>query len=307
MDRWCATVGAAALDTLPEMRAPRSLDSLVVISWNSNVGGGDVLGFLQDQFGVTCRDPDTSLRLSVPVEFVLLLQEAHRQSEHIPPVESGSDVPDRIVPEPRPGTQLDVVELADRCGLALVYVPSARNGHEFLEDKGNAILSTLPLREPLAIELPFEAGRKVAVGATVFLAPTDSLRLVSVHLDVASTLARAITTGNSWRLRQGLGLVEGLTLADGDPQIATIVAGDFNTWTGDETVVRHMYDYFPESPPQGKPRTRGAFPTDYLFFRNADTRVTLVSGPEILKEDYYSDHLPLVAVLRATRSGPPGP
>jgi hypothetical protein len=46
-------------------------------------------------------------------------------------------------------------------------VPSARNGPQTIaaerEDKGNAILSTLSLKDLIAIELPFEAGRKVAV------------------------------------------------------------------------------------------------------------------------------------------------
>jgi endonuclease/exonuclease/phosphatase family metal-dependent hydrolase len=176
------------------------------------------------------------------------------------------------------------------------------------EDKGNAVLSTLPLRRLVAIELPFEAGRKVAVGATVFLTPTDSLQLVSVHLDVASTLARAVSTGNSWRLRQGLGFVEGLQLADSvGSTIATLAAGDFNTWSGDETVIRHMYDYFPESPPQGSRRTRGSFPTDYLFFRQAGTTVVLLDGPEILEERYHSDHLPLVATVGAAGLPSPGP
>ena len=318
LDQWCATVGSAVYDTMPDthMVGSRVSDSLVVVSWNVNVGGGDVLAFLEDRLGVTCGGVRAA---EGSPHFALLLQEAHRRSAAIPPAESGPTIPDRIVPEPRPGPDLDVVQLADRCGLSFVYVPSARNGSDVIsadsvtpdtlrEDKGNAVLSTLPLRRLVAIELPFEAGRKVAVGATVFLTPTDSVQLVSVHLDVASTLARAVSTGNSWRLRQGLGFVEGLQLADSaGSTIATLAAGDFNTWSGDETVIRHMYDYFPESPPQGKHRTRGSFPTDYLFFRQAGTAVVLLDGPEILEERYHSDHLPLVATVGAGDLPSPGP
>ena len=92
----------------------------------------------------------------------------------------------------------------------------------------------------------FEAGRKVAVGATLD-GPGEPLRIVSVHLDVASSLIRTLVTGNGTRLRQSEGLAEGLDLAD--PTIATVAGGDFNTWSETETALQRFSRRYPESPP----------------------------------------------------------
>jgi endonuclease/exonuclease/phosphatase family metal-dependent hydrolase len=56
-----------------------------------------------------------------------------------------------------------------------------RNGAE-RTDRGNAILSTLPLGDAAAVELPFEYQRRAAVVASLDLGP-ERLRLVSAHLD----------------------------------------------------------------------------------------------------------------------------
>ena len=92
--------------------------------------------------------------------------------------------------------------MAEQCGLALFYVPSARNGPnepgQVPEDKGNAILSTLPLADLAAIELPFESGRKVAVVATIPGPSGERIRVASVHLDLASTLTRTFPDSPPW-------------------------------------------------------------------------------------------------------------
>jgi endonuclease/exonuclease/phosphatase family metal-dependent hydrolase len=79
------------------------------------------------------------------------------------------------------GLQEDVVETAHALGLNLRYAPSMRNGPS-RSDRGNAILSTLPLEEARAIELPLVLQRRVAVSANITLGGLR-LRLISAHLD----------------------------------------------------------------------------------------------------------------------------
>ena len=179
---------------------------------------------------------------------------------------------------------------------AVVYVPSARNGPDNgarpSEDKGNAILSTLPLSAPVAIDLPFEAGRKVAVTADIRITGRPTIRVVSAHLDLA------VLTGNQTRARQASGLIEALDLLDGRlPGVsATVVGADLNTWAPDETAALLMRRAFPQSPPWDGRATRGSFPTDHLFFRSR------VDGPQVsdyrvVESNYHSDHLARIVLL----------
>lgn len=306
--RACGTVGPSVVDSIPPARfsALGPEDSLAVVAWNIAIGGGDVPRFLQEVLGYGCH-PTSTGRSADFSHFVLLIQEAHRRSEAIPAAPPSFRVARRIVPESPPAGWPDIVELARRCGLALYYEPSQRNGPETIEgrreDKGNAILSTLPLRDLMAIELPFEAGRKVAVGATVEGSGGAKLRLVSVHLDVSSPLYRTLSTGNTGRLRQSLGLLEALALAEtsGAPlrpcgatphPIATVAAGDFNTSSASESALDQMRLCFPESPPWDGKATRASFPTDFIFYRQAgDGRIRYLEGSERrIDELYGSDH-----------------
>ena len=97
--------------------------------------------------------------------------------------------------------RLDVLEVAERCGLAVVYVAAARNGVEprdgLREDKGVSIVSTLPLSDVIGIELPYEAARRVAIAATLHDDAGDSLRLVSAHLISSPPPSRVLATGNA--------------------------------------------------------------------------------------------------------------
>jgi endonuclease/exonuclease/phosphatase family metal-dependent hydrolase len=77
--------------------------------------------------------------------------------------------------------QEDVVEAAHGLGLNLRYAPSMRNG-ALQSDRGNAILSSLPLEEAHATELPLVLQRRVVVSAAITLGGRK-LHLVSAHLD----------------------------------------------------------------------------------------------------------------------------
>ncbi len=316
---WCATLGPPVIDSLPAARFPawQAGQPLAVITWNTHVGGGHLVELLEGELGFSC-DQQTRATAESFSHFVLLLQEVYRRSERVPDLPAQSAIPRRIMPDERPEAGLDIVGVARECGLALVYIPSMRNGHQSYdggrEDRGNAILSTLALSDFIAIEIPFEASRKVAVGATVRTARGDSLRLISVHLDVSASLFRIFTTGNATRVRQSRGFVEALAMAEearggvsaGYP-IATVAAGDFNTWSVDDTAIRETRKSFPDSPASNGVPTRGGFPTDFIFFREANDGgggegggggggVALIEDSFRRIEDAYdSDHRALIA------------
>jgi endonuclease/exonuclease/phosphatase family metal-dependent hydrolase len=161
-------------------------------------------------------------------------------------------------------------------------------------------------------ELPYEAARRVAVAATVHDRSGERLRLVSVHLISAAGPARILATGNGSRLRQALAVIDALRQLDLDlagagsdaPSrypISTLLAGDLNTWSNRESTLRHLREHFPDSPPPPEEGTRGPFPTDHLFFRQAagtDAPALIGGSYTRLENRYHSDHHPLVAWLR---------
>ena len=55
---------------------------------------------------------------------------------------------------PRDPESMDIDDHAASLGLSILYVPSMRNGPDLREDRGNAIISTEPLLDPFALELP---------------------------------------------------------------------------------------------------------------------------------------------------------
>ena len=315
LEQWCQTVAEPVVVAAPPAHFGPLMpgDSLFVATWNNNAGGGDLLRFLTDEMGLRCSS-DGSTLVEGRSHFVLLSQEAFRRSADLPEETPRWAIPEAVAEGSRSGARLDVVEVAGRCGLALAYVAAARNGGALRgglgEDKGVAMLSTIPLSNIVALELPYEAARRVAIAATVRDESGESLRLASVHLISAAGPARVLATGNGSRLRQALAVVDALRQLDlaaagsdsasGYP-VSTVLAGDLNTWSNRESTLRHLREHFPDSPPPPREGTRGPFPTDHLFFR-------LAAGPNApaLVEDSYrrlddrydSDHHPLVAWLR---------
>ena len=306
--RWCETVGTQVIMPDPRVPAPwTGGQALTAVVWNVWVGGGDLLAFIRTELGRTC-DGGGQIG-SAPDPFVILLQEVLRRDSSIPVVEPSRQVPARIAPDPEPGEDRDVVDVARRCGLALAYVPSTRNGagdrDGLREDRGNAILSTARLADVTAVELPYEGARKVAVVATVE-GPGGPLRIVSLHFDVASTLLHTLVTGNGTRLRQAKSLMAALDLQD--PAVATVVGGDF-TYVGSvyidgaetETTLQRMARWFPDSPPIDRVPTRGGFTTDHIFFRaGPEGRMQVMEGSyRRIDEHYGSDHQARLMLVRA--------
>jgi endonuclease/exonuclease/phosphatase family metal-dependent hydrolase len=177
-------------------------------------------------------------------------------------------------------------------------VPSMRNGGPGIsaEDRGNAILSTVPLGELGAIELPFERQRRVAVAATVAGATTTGapwrLRVVSAHLDNMVGARRLwIAGGEFGRTRQARGLVT--ALAD---EKTLVLGGDLNTWFGfQDGAYRTAAAAFPQTHVSDRRATfHGLLRLDHLFFRLEPGWSSRFRRAE---HTYGSDHFPLIGEI----------
>ena len=299
--RWCATVGPPVVHSEPTRELPplRQSDSLRIVTWNVHVGSGDFESFLREELGYRC---DASGGVGFESHFVLLAQEVFRAADAVPEAADDLPVPPRIEGHPENGHRVDIVRVAGDCGLALFYVPSMRNGREpgpeGREDRGSAILSTLPLSDLVAVELPLEAQRRVTPIASVTAPGEQTLRVASVHLDVAGNLLRVLGTGGSMRVRQAAGLVEVLDTLDPTGSAPIVVAGDMNTISERETVILRMVEVFPQSPPPGLEDTRKGWPADHLFYRQGESGLELVKASyEVLPDAHGSDHQARAAIL----------
>jgi endonuclease/exonuclease/phosphatase family metal-dependent hydrolase len=289
-----------------------------VVSWNVEGRAGDIPGFLREELGYDCGTRRGTQH------FVILVQEAVRRSIRVP----------KAAPEYAPALgsaatrdRADFTEAARECGLSYLYVPSMRNGIEEYadgrEDRGNAILASLPLVDPTAIELPFEGQRRVAVMASIE-APVsrDTISFVSLHLDTFAGVARVLLTGGSSKERQVLGLVDALGLDGASSRGTTrrhtlLVAGDLNTWSERQTAVQRLVEYFPDSPPVDDQPTRGQFPTDHIFAivgepaalaQDGNDATPFIRGLtidvesyELIADRYLSDHKPRLLRLTSPR------
>ena len=289
LDAWCSTVGPGVLSPARSDHTV-SVDDVLVVSWNAHAGGGRLADFVRDlRAGRFTND-------TPPGGFVLLLQEAVRGGAPVPPtVPDDAPVPDRIQIASPSGNLDDVVSVAEHQGLALLYLPSMRNGRDVnarAEDRGNAILSTFDLSEPTGIELPFTHQRRVAIAATVAGAGPHQrpwrLRVVSVHLDVTTGPRHLWLFTSAHRERQA----EHLVAALGDDPIATIVGGDLNTWAGGtrEPAFVELEREFPQAE-TGAQFALG-WTLDYLFFRLPPSW-SAVSRPA--DAAFGSDHRPILS------------
>jgi endonuclease/exonuclease/phosphatase family metal-dependent hydrolase len=256
----CESVGAAIVRSPGQQRRSGeaakadATAGIVVATWNVHEGRGDVEGFV---------------RAFSPAHVVVLVQEAVHASNGA--VARGTDIE----------------ALAGRAGMWLAYVPSMPNGRRAREDRGCAILSTLPLESPAAIELPWVRQRRVAVIATVVARGSGRsrpLRVVSVHLD-----------NRSGRKEQADALADWLRpiASAGDP---LILGGDFNSWFGsNEETVQAVDRVVPMVRACGdRPSFRFGLRLDHLFA----TASAGVASCEIAADTYGSDHHPVVGLLK---------
>jgi endonuclease/exonuclease/phosphatase family metal-dependent hydrolase len=280
LSRWRAAVGQPLIANLAAREA--SVDGLTIVSWNIALGAGDVTELVR------------MLRAEHPTRaIVLLLQEAFRSGDDVPRTALNAAFARNI----RGTTDREIDDLARALGLSLYYVPSMRNGSPgiFHEDRGNAILSTLPLEKLVAIELPFERQRRVAVAASVSGRTTVgkawTLRLANAHLDNTSGPKKGWIGSEYSRMRQARGLRD--ALAGAEP---LVLGGDFNTWFGyTDAAYREVAGAFPETRVTDARRTfLGLMRLDHFFFRLSEGWRGEFRRAE---SSFGSDHYPLIASI----------
>lgn len=270
-------------------------DDLVVASWNVHVGGGDLRALAADLRAGRLTDGVP------PRDFIILVQEAFRAGAAVPQsVPSGASVPARIEARTAAGSRDDVIAAAADLGLAVFYAPSMRNGWDTgtrAEDRGNAILSTVPLTQLTAIELPYVRQRRVAAAATINGQGSDGrpwrLRVVSLHLDASAGAKQLWLLSSALREQQASYVVDVLD----DEELPTVVGSDLNTWAGGrrEPAYALMRREFPKTVAAAGTTFGKWLTLDYLFFRlpsswDGESRAETA--------DFGSDHRPVIGRIR---------
>lgn len=284
LDLWCHSVGRPVVESRPA--GPGSMSGMRILSWNVNVGGGRLEDLLP-------RLLDDAARANMGL--TILLQETFRTGEAVPESYPATfQVPKAIRPR-RPA--MDVHEIAEKFGLSVAYVPSMRNGPDTelgeREDRGNAILSTEPMTDVQALELPFGKQRRVAVSALIAArGATLPIRVVSTHFDT-----------NGDRAAQAAALSDRLMSLTDAP---LFVGGDLNSRGGmDDDAVLAIAHRLPMAP-CGTGRTNRwplridvLLPIGRLDYMFAGTSAEdLMRSCETLPDAYNSDHLPLLMTLQ---------
>jgi len=288
---WCAGVGGVAISPQPLDLAPQSpaIEDIVFVSWNVHVGRGNIRSFITDlRNGVHTNGRRAG-------HYVLLLQEAVR-ADGVPPFAEAA-VGAKHIDGGAPAARIDILLLARELGLSLVYVPSMRNGRSIddpAQDRGNAILSTLPLSSPTAVELPGERQRRVAIVAQV-----STISVGTVHLDALGGRNRLLVFRTPW-MRD----VQIQSLAPHLPDGPLVLGADLNSWHGrDELAVRFLNEITHETPVSVDRHGSGLRALDYLFFRVGAGRRAYYHQ---LNSKYGSDHRPLVGWVEREITSSPG-
>jgi endonuclease/exonuclease/phosphatase family metal-dependent hydrolase len=286
LQRWATAVGPPFVSQRGAP-APASND-LRIVTWNVAVGEGDVVAFIAD---LQRDDPSRPL--------IVLLQETYRDCPEVPTtLVRGAAFAGHLGAKPAHLGD-DIETIAAKSGFNVYYVPSMRNGSpkESSEDRGNAILSNLPLDDLGALELPFERQRRVAVAATAQGRKADGtpwrMRLVSAHLDNMLGPRRLWFAGGGFaRARQARALVDYVREDD-----LAGVGGDFNTWFGfaEPAFLETARAFTHSDAGDPRPTFHHVLRLDHLFFRlPVGWHATIVRGPS----RYGSDHWPLIATIR---------
>jgi len=280
LDSWCAGVGDVVMQPPANVSQAQSIgiEDITFVSWNVHVGNADIKGFVNDlRQGLHTDGRKVG-------QYVLMLQEAVR-TEGVPALAAGASGAGRIGARAS-AESIDIVQIARELGLSLIYVPSMRNGNSAEqppEDRGSAILSTLALSNPIAVELPGERQRRV-----VIIARAGSLSVGAVHLDALGSWQRRLRLfWTPWLRDIQIRSVEPLL-----PEGPLVIGADLNTWHGrDELAVRVLDRITRDTPVSIRRQGLGLRVLDYLFFRAGEGRRAHYRQ---LENRYGSDHRPLV-------------
>jgi endonuclease/exonuclease/phosphatase family metal-dependent hydrolase len=296
LTRWCRAVGAPVFVTAATP-APPPLDQVVLMSWNAHLAEGE----LRDLIATLRSGALTSGR---PVDhFVLLVQELFRRGDAVPAFDDRDRSAFAI--RSHDPDAFDVDDYAAKLGLSIMYVPSMRNGRELREDRGNAIISTEPLLDPFALELPLARQRRVALGAAIDVMTDDGprrLELIDAHLEPLSSPKTlwVFKDPRAGQVRAILDLVDGPRYANSERLAGVVIGGDFNTVRGgaDETAYRLARAWSRSLENEDPRNTHMMGRLDYIFAR-------LQSGWTLstwrLDQRFGSDHYPVVGTFDASR------
>ena len=163
------------------------------------------------------------------------------------------------------------------------------------EDRGNAILSTVPLSNITAVELPLERQRRVAIQAEVRVKAGNGdgilLTIVDTHF-TNMVMHHLWVLSESGRLRQARALAR--VLPSSGP---LIVGGDFNAWFGfDDAAYRELAKVARPPATQDRRASFGPMRLDHLLFRLPDGWMATLRRAD---DRYGSDHYPLIAIVEA--------
>jgi hypothetical protein len=293
LDSWCRAVGpplAVARPAQTAVTVPPTLEDLVVLTWNAHLAEGQLVDLINSL-------RSGHLTGGEPVRhFVLLLQELYRRGADVPTF--APDTRSAYAIKPRDPNAPDVRQYSEALGLSLLYVPSMRNGPAVLEDRGNAIVSTEPLEDAFALELPFERQRRVAVGAAIQVrTPQGPLRLhlFDVHLEPLSSPSSLWVFRNP-RKRQVnaiLDLLRSPRFDDDERSIGVVLGGDFNTIQGgiEEDAYIQARAWSRSLVREDGRSTHRMGRIDYLFFR-VDSDWT--ASTTRVDDKFGSDHHPVL-------------
>jgi endonuclease/exonuclease/phosphatase family metal-dependent hydrolase len=195
---------------------------------------------------------------------------------------------------------MEIEEVAHELGWWMYYAPSMRNGKEVgqeAEDRGNAILSSLPLEGLEAVELPFVVQRRVALIATVTDAQKKpKVRVAVAHLDTQAPLLKGwFFGGPAGRKQQAEGIVTALKKFSADA-LPLIVGGDLNTHFGSgESAVETISRVAARTGCGHEATHVSGLTLDHVFARIPETW----PAPKCTRVDdtFGSDHYPLVLAL----------
>jgi endonuclease/exonuclease/phosphatase family metal-dependent hydrolase len=298
---WCRAVGPLVV-ARPDSETTgtgltvdrRAVDSLAIVSFNVNLGAASAIELVDSL-------RSGAFTAGAPVaDFVLLLQETIREGEGVPDrAPEGSGTGRGVYPAPRKGPRLDIVRIADSLRLHLFYGPAMRSGKGrnpsgLAEDRGNAMLSTLPLSGLAMVELPFGGARRVAQLARVTGRTRSGrawfLQVGNLHFDVGPIGPSALS---AIRARQARAIAQ---IADSTG--AVVVGGDLNAFSlrGTAESVQILQRAFPQTLQGDSLPTRGPQRLDFLFFR---LPLGLGTRPyRTLPVDFGSDHRPVMGWVR---------
>ena len=295
LSRWCRAVGSpvyVAAPAVPVEKTP-ALDELVLVSWNAHLAEGQLRELIEQL-------KSGALTNGRPVaHFVLLVQELYRRGDDVPEFDARDRSAFAIVP--RDPKSFDIDDHAAALGLSMLYVPSMRNGPELREDRGNAIISSEPLLDPFALELPLARQRRVALGAAVQVQTIDGpkrLELFDAHLEPLSSPKTLWVFKNprAGQVRAILNVLESPRYAD-DAVAGVVLGGDFNTVrSGADEDAYHLARAWSRSLTNEDARnTHMMGRLDYLFFRLGNG---WTASTRRLDERFGSDHYPVLGTFK---------